>query len=479
MEINDYVQYDSIGLADLIRSGQVTAAEVQAAALEAVAVVNPHLNAVAGEPFDAPLAYDPDGPLAGVPLGLKDSSPAAIGVPANYACKALEGIVPTSEGEVMKRLRAAGLASMMVTTGPELHMYGVTESDMWGITRNPWNTDMTPGGSSGGSGALVGSRALPIATAGDAGGSTRMPGGFTGTIGLLPTNKRISYAPAGERLYGLSRPFVLVRSMRDTALMLDLLSGSVTGDHVAIPPPARPYADEVADERGPRLRVGLMINNPFGPVDTAAVDGARRTAATLESLGHSVEIVEPPIDADFVIDALVEAWGCSLASSARAATRALGRELDPSDFTPNSWLHIEYGLTRSAADAIDVYASFNEITRPMAAFFETIDVLVTPTNPTLAVPVATYDGYRRYADLRDMYVTSEAVLESYMSTFNITGQPAITLPLGHDEESGMPVGTQLVGRWGDESTLMRVGGELERAMPWTDRVAPIDATMSS
>ncbi len=479
MEIHDYVQHDAIGLAELIRSGQVSAAEVQGAALEAVAVVNPHLNAVAGEPFDAPLEHDPDGPLAGVPLGLKDSSPSAIGVPANYACKALEGLVPTSEGELMKRLRGAGLASMLVTTGPELHMYGVTESDMWGITRNPWNTDMTPGGSSGGSGALVGSRALPIATAGDAGGSTRMPGGFTGTIGLLPTNKRISYAPAGERLYGLSRPFVLVRSMRDTALMLDELSGPVVGDHVTIPGPARPYAEEVNDHDGTRLRVGLMINNPFGHVDAAAVEGAKRTAATLESLGHSVEIVVPPIDPEYTIDTLVEAWGCSLASSARAATAAIGRELDPADFSPNSWLHIEYGLTKSAADAIDVYSSFNTITRPMAEFFETIDVLVTPTNPTLAVPVATYDGYRPYEDLRDLYVHAEGVLESYMSVFNITGQPAITLPLGHDNESGMPVGTQLVGRWGDESTLMRLGAELERAMPWTDRVAPIDATMGA
>ena len=222
-----------------------------------------------------------------------------------------------------------------------------------------------------------------------------------------------------------------------------------------------------------------MTNNPFGPIDAAAAAGAERTAAMLESLGHSVVVVDPPIDADYVTETLVEAWGCSLAASARSAVGALGRELDPSMFQPNSWLHIEYGLTRSAADAIDVYDRFNTIRRPMAEFFETIDVLVCPTNPRLAMPVGEWDGHRPVDDIHHMYRESEAVFESFMSIFNITGQPAITLPLGHDDESGMPVGTQLVGRWGDESTLMRLGGQLEGAMPWADRVAPIDATMGS
>ncbi len=478
MKITEYVQHDAIGLAELIARRDVSVAEVEAVAREAVAVVNPHLNAVAGEPFDQALEADSSGPLAGVPLALKDSSPAAVGVRADYACRALDGVVARSEGEMMKRLRKAGLASILVSTGPELHMYGVSESDVWGITRNPWNLGMTPGGSSGGSAALVGSRALPIATAGDAGGSTRMPAGFCGVVGLLPTDKRISYAPAGERLYGLSRPFVLVRSMRDTALMLDLLSGPVVGDAVTIPPPERPYLLEVEADVEP-LRIGVCTENPFGPIDAGAVAGAENTAATLASLGHQVEKVDPPLDPEFVLETLVDAWGCSLAAAARGAVSALGKELDPSMFQPNTWMHIEYGLGKSAADAIDVYDRFNTITRPMAEFFESIDVLVSPTNPTLGVPVGEWDGYRPFDDLHHMYRDTTATFEAFMSIWNITGQPAISLPLGHDDESGMPVGTQLIARWGDESTLMRLGGQLERAMPWADRIAPIDATMSN
>lgn len=304
-----------------------------------------------------------------------------------------------------------------------------------------------------------------------------MPAGFCGVVGLLPTNGRISYAPSGERLYGLSRPFALVRSMRDTALLLDLLSGPVPGDRSVVPAPPAPYRSEVGADPGP-LRIGLCTSNPFGAaVDQAIVDGAGAVAATLEGMGHTVVPAEPPIDGELVLQTLVKAWSCALNQAATRFVSALGRELDPGLFEPNTWLHIANGQSMTAADALDVYDQMNTITRAMADFFVSVDVLITPTNPKLGVPAGQWDGHRPFDDLPQLYRQTAATFDAFMSIWNIAGQPAISLPLGHDDASGMPIATQLVARWGDETTLIRLGSALEQAMPWIDRVAPVDATM--
>jgi amidase len=226
--------------------------------------------------------------------------------------------------------------------------------------------------------------------------------------------------------------------------------------------------------------VGLCTSSPFGAnIDPVNVSGVAEVGAILESMGHDVVHVEPPIDAKLVLDTLIKAWACGLSQAAAGAVEALGRSLGSDILEPNTYLHIEHGQRLTAVDAIDVYDQMNLIARPMGEFFEPIDVLVTPNNPSISMPVGVWDGHRPFADLAEMYRETSAAFEAFNSIWNITGQPAISLPLIHDDATDTPVGMQLIARWGDESTLIRLGAALEAAMPWSDRIAPVDATMAS
>ena len=486
---SEYDALDGLGMAALIRSGQLTAAELTAAAIARAEALNPRLNAIvhplyeeAGRRAAQPKA--PAGPFGGVPFLLKDFGATYTGAPHTAGSRALRDFVPAEDAELVRRWQAAGLNFLGKTNTPEFALMGVTESALHGACRNPWNLNHTPGGSSGGAAAAVAAGIVPVAGAGDGGGSIRIPAACCGLFGLKPSRGRVPTGPEqGEKWQGAAVEHALSRSVRDSAALLDATHGPDVGAPYFLPPPTRPYVEEVSRPPG-RLRIAFTLDHPLGsglhPECAAAVQDA---AQLLEDLGHELVPVPLPFDGRAVAQAFLMLYFGETGASIAALTSHLGRPARPADVEPITWLLGLLGRTYSAADFAAARHSWNESARRMGRFHQTYDLLLTPTlaappvrigelapkpfEKTLLRVVNTWGlgGLIRRSGLVDKLAEKSLEKTPYTQLANLTGQPAMSVPL-HWTADGLPCGVQFIAQFGAEAMLFQLAGQLEEARPW-------------
>lgn len=469
-----YDDHDAVGLAALVAAREVTPAELLEEAVRRLDEADRKLNgSVHRMADDAAAAIEsglPDGPLRGVPFLIKDLNVQVKGHPTSNGSRFWAGAVADHDSTLVARYRAAGLTLVAKTNTPELGLNMSTEPAAFGPTRNPWDTGRSAGGSSGGSAALVAAGVVPAAQASDGGGSIRIPASACGLFGLKPTRGRVTFAPdAGESWSGMSTVHVVSRSVRDTAVLLDVSCPPAPGDPYAAPAPARAYAEEVGAEVG-RLRVAFSTAAPNGAdVHPECVAAVEQAARWLEELGHEVSEAAPSYDAGAMggATAIIIGTGAKVAVDARAA--AVGRPPTDDDLEPVTRVLVDMAAGRSAAEYVGATRTMHAESRRIAAFFEPdgYDVFVTPT---MAQPPPEL-GVMRTDDIA-AYASAVGAIGPLTSVWNATGQPAMSVPL-HWTPDGLPVGVQVVGRFGDEATLLRLAAQLEQAHPWSHRRPPL------
>jgi amidase len=479
---DDLSRLDATAQAELVRTRKASPLELVDAAIDRIERVNPKLNAVIHRFFErareqARTGALPDGPFRGVPFLLKDLFGHAEGDPVHFGTRFLKEIdfrVP-HDSYLAGKFRAAGLVFLGRTNVPELGILPATEPEAYGVTRNPWNPAHSTGGSSGGSAAAVASGMVPVAHANDGGGSIRIPASECGLVGLKPSRGRTSFGPdVAEGVGGLAAEGVVSRTVRDTAAILDAVHGYMPGDPYTAPPPARPYRDEVG-ARVERLRVGLMTTTPAGamPVHAECAKGAEQTGRLLAELGHTVEPAHPAALDDFEVGRHFSVmYAVQLAGTMSAFERLTGRALGPGDFDAFNWALAELGRNLSVSQYLETEEWIGGFTRRIASWWaDGFDLLLTPTLPEPPPPL----GYFTPDSIDPTSTGLRASgFASWTSPFNMTGQPAISLPL-HWTPDGLPVGIQLVAAYGREDLLLRVAAALEQAAPWKDRRPPIHA----
>ena len=488
---SDYDQLDGLGMAALVRAGQLTAAELCAAAIARAEAVNPRLNAVV-HPLYEPArqraaAGLPVGPFGGVPFLLKDFGAQYAGAPHTSGSRALRHFVPAEDAELVRRWQVAGLNILGKTNTPEFALMGVTEPALFGPARNPWHLGHTPGGSSGGAAAAVAAGIVPVAGAGDGGGSIRIPAACCGLFGLKPSRGRVPTGPEqGEKWQGAAVEHVLSRSVRDSAAMLDATQGPDVGAPYFLPAPVRPYLEEVSRPPG-RLRIAFSLGHPLGrTLHPECATAVREAAKLLESLGHDVEEVPLPFDGRAVASAFLMLYFGETGASIASLAKVLGRPARPADVEPTTWLLGLLGRTYSAADFAAARHTWNDSARRMGRFHQTHDLLLTPTLATPPVRVGELQPTRTEQTLLKLVNTfglgglirrsgiveklAEQSLEKtpYTQVANLTGQPAMSVPL-HWTAAGLPCGVQFIAPFGGEDTLFRLAGQLEQARPWFDQ----------
>ena len=478
---DDLSSLDATAQAELVRNGSLSAADLVEAAITRIEKLNPELNAVIHPLFDkaraTAAAIEPGAPFAGVPTVLKDLDGHSAGDPLHLGNKLLKklGHVADHDSHLFAKLRAAGFIAVGKSNTPEFGLMTTTEPEAYGPTRNPWNTGYSTGGSSGGSAAAVASGMVPVAHAGDGGGSIRIPASECGLFGLKPTRGRISLGPeAGEAWAGLVQRHMVTRSVRDSAAILDALAGPMPGDPHFAPPPARPFLDEVGADPG-KLRIGLRTNAPaaMAETDPECVAAAEDAARLLESLGHHVEVASPPaLDETELLDLFLVVMSTNVVKEIRGVEAIAGRPLTADDVEPLTWEYAAMGRGHSAIDYVEAIDASHAWTRRVASWFEPLDgseafdLLLTPT---LAEPPP---------EIGDLVGTKEnpwhgmaraTPFAAYTAAFNVTGQPAMSVPLTWEASRNLPIGVQLVANHTREDLLLRVAAQLEEARPWADR----------
>lgn len=468
MNSDEYMSCDATGLAELVARRKVTADEVLEAALAVINERNPEINAFVTRCDDA--ARDVigaglvDGSLSGVPYALKDLNAHVAGLPNTNGCRLFADVISPADSEFVARLRRAGMVIVGKTNTPSFGTSPSTEPVLFGPTRNPWDTSRSAGGSSGGAAAAVASGMLPAAHATDGGGSIRIPASACGLFGLKPTRNRVTLSPfAGEGWGGMSVGHAVTRSVRDSALLLDLTSAPCPGDPSYAPRPDRPYLQEVGVDPG-RLRIGL-IDRPVSEgveVDSEILTALADTARLCEQLGHEVvpvEWPELPYKPQAVMGVL-SSTNIAVAIDDRLAE--LGRPEQDDDL--DLWMRAIVGQGRSvsASDYVHAVSGIHAIGRTIANWMSPFDVLLSPTLAILPPKIGVLDPLQPVQDA----IASIGRMTGFLAIFNATGQPAMSVPLCSSNE-GLPIGMQFVGRFGDESTLFRLAGQLEQARPWS------------
>jgi amidase len=463
---------DATAQADLVAGGDLTPLELTDAAIERIEQLDPAINAVVVRWFEHAREVAqgelPGGPFRGVPFLLKDLWAHYAGQPLTNGNVALRAAMPISIADttLVSRFRACGLVTLGRTNSPELGSVPVTEPAAYGPTRNPWNIDHVPGGSSGGAAAAVAAGMVPIAHASDGGGSIRIPASCCGLVGLKTSQGRISLGPQRTE-NGFSVELCVSRSVRDTARLLDAVQGQGVGDTVIAPAPQRAYADELGADPG-RLRIGLLDHHPRGgALHADCVTAVRQAAALLESLGHDVEPAFPASLADeSFTPRFMAIWGAMMATGIDGYAAMLGRPLTEDDVEPINWAQAKHAERVNAVDFARGQAAVAEFRRATHQWWaDGWDLLLTPTlgEPPLRVGELMPPG----ADpLHGMRRAGEFV--PFTPAFNMTGQPGINVPL-HWNVDGLPIGVQLVAGYGREDVLIRVASQLEAAQPWAHR----------
>ncbi|MBI0298850.1 amidase [Streptomyces sp. PRKS01-29] len=480
MKLSEYVAFDAVGLAELVSRGEISPGELASTALRAVEAVNPAINATVETweperdvPPGEPLPGTPS--LGGVPFLIKDIGVAMAGKGMELGSRLTQGLVSPADSFLMRRFKQAGLVTLGRTTTPEMAASVTTESVQYGATRNPWRLDRSAGGSSGGSAAAVAAGIVPLAHATDAAGSIRLPASYNGLFGLKPSRGRMSLGPDFDEVFnGLAVQGGLSRSVRDSAALLDCISGAEPGDPYRIAAPERPYSTEVTRAPG-TLRIGVLTHAWGGRRTVSTVnDALARTVQLCDELGHQTEEVTFDLGVSWEEFVLANAciWNANLAAQIDALAALLGRPIDSTTLEPWMLACYAYGRRVSGVDLVGALAVRNRVARSLGAFFRSHDLLLTPTVPEPPVPLGTYD---EDVEELDGLGWLERLLgrSPFTAPFNVAGTPAMSVPLETDAATGLPLGMQFAAEYGREDTLFRLAGQLEQARPWAGRTPAI------
>ena len=475
MNLTEYAQYDGLGLAELIRNGDIAPTEAAELFIAAVEKMNPQINSVV-EAYDDALdiakgALNSKGPFAGVPFLRKDLGAAEGGRLQEWGSRLFKGYVPDKDSFLMTRFKGAGLATLGRSTVPELGISGQTETILQGITRNPWNPDRMAGGSSGGAAASVAAGIVPVAHASDGGGSIRIPASCCGLVGLNPSRGRISGGPDHQDpMFGLVREFVVSRSVRDTAAMLDAVQGAEVGDPFIIIQPERPYLEALGTSVE-NLRIAFTTDawGPY-PVDAEVQRSVEKVASACEEMGHAVEAESPTLDFVKVNTSVMNAFGLADAGIAEDA-ESMGRELSLDYLEPGTLKMIERAKNLTIAEAMESFEIMRQARFILGQFFQKYNLLITPSLSILPQPHGEFSTKRDDLEPHEFWENDFRIFQ-HMGLFNVTGTPSISLPLGQSE-SGLPIGVQFAAPFGDEAALIRIAAAFEDAMPWKDRLPPV------
>lgn len=488
--LDDYAGHDGLGLAELVRRGETSSAELCAAAWRRVEAHNPRLNAVIRRFDPARLPPPGDGPFAGVPFLLKDLLSSVAGQPLSGGSRLLVDYRALRDSELVRRYRAAGLVFLGQTNTPEFGLAQVTEPRLYGPTRNPWNPDHTPGGSSGGAAAAVASGMVPLAGGGDGGGSIRIPAASCGLVGLKPSRGRVPTGPElGELWAGMVTEHVLTHSVRDSAALLDAIAGPECGALYSAPPPATSFLDTLQNPPR-RLRIAFSDEAPLPvPVADCCRAAVARAARLCEALGHRVEEARlPAIGMTFFRDFVRVVAVCTAAELDYLRTR-LGLRGSRHNLETATRLLARLGRLVGGAEALGAVQRLQQLARAMGVFHEQVDVLITPVTalPPPRIGKLAPRGVRallqtllagpgvgrllRWPALLDASILDGFRFTPFPPVQNATGQPALAVPMGLGPD-GLPRGVQLVGRYGDEATLLGLAAQLETVEGWRERHPP-------
>jgi amidase len=482
VELSEYARHDATALAELVRRRDVTPRELAEAALDASERLDPTLGALVERYHDLLDQLDRSppatGPFAGVPFVMKDAGAAEAGRRQERGSRAVRGWRATGDSSLTRRFRSAGLVSVGRSAAPEFSLSLETVSALHGATRNPWDPSLSAGGSSGGAAAAVAAGIVSVAHGTDAAGSIRIPASACGLVGLKPSRGRVSHGPeVGEPLLGMDTQFVLTRSVRDAAALLDAVAGPEPGDPTPLPPPTRPFV-EALHAPGPRLRVALTADAWGGyPTDPDVRAAAETVAALLEDLGHHVEVDAPVFDYGAFVDAAIVGWALGFDGTVDALARETGTTAGPDTLEPVTFRLYERSRLLRAADVARAEERANTVRRDIGTFFERYDVLLTPTLLRPPEPLGSYDQATPWASFDEFFLHCDRT-GAFLPPFNLTGQPAVSLPLAWSG-SGLPLGMQFVARFAGEATLLALAAELEAAAPWRDRRPGIRAGLAT
>ncbi|KGF81398.1 6-aminohexanoate hydrolase [Massilia sp. JS1662] len=473
MQLSEYVQYDGLGLAELVAKGDVTGAELEHLARQAIDRVNDRINAVI-EYWPAEETEIVAGPFTGVPFLIKDVAISMKGRRVELGSRIAAGHVADEDSNLMRHFRRAGLVTIGRTTSPEMAFSTTTESFYNGPTRNPWDPERSAGGSSGGSAAAVAAGIVPLAHATDAAGSIRIPAAATGLFGLKPTRGRVSNGPGMDEVFnGFGVQLGVSRTVRDSAALLDAINVSDVGDPYFTPPPPRGFLSDLQRPPAP-LHIGLMTQAWSGQRPSPEIDSALQAAAALcRDLGHSVDEVAVPLGVSWeeFVHANAQIWCANLVGWVDGFAGAYGRPVDLSTLEASTLACYEYGRRASAPAFVAALDVRNRVSRAFGALFRQRAVVMTPTLPDVAQAIGAYAAGTAHMNGLDW--TGHVFRHSpYTPAFNVAGLPAMSVPLAQGA-GGLPIGVQFAADWGQDGLLLRLAAQLEMAAPWRQRVPAV------
>jgi amidase len=458
-------------LAGMVRSRDVSARELVQVSLERIEELNPKLNAFVDVDAERALASadevhaGDERPFAGVPIAIKNNRPVR-GLRLTYGCSLMAEHVAEHDHNVTRRLKDAGFIVVGTTTLPEYGILPVSEARLFGPTRNPWDLERTPGGSSGGAAAAVASGMVPVAHGNDGGGSLRIPAACCGLVGLKPSRGRISSAPElGDSALVIDG--VLTRTVAETAAILDVLSGYEAGDATWAPPPAEPFSAAAGREPG-RLRIAATTLSPTAEavVDPVCSGAVAQATELLRSLGHEVEEVDPPWQAPGLRELFGAVFSIHIALSIAYSGTVGGRDPVADDMEPMSWAVFSMVKQLNAVQGLGAAAQLQAFARRLISFLEPYDALLTPALAERPLPLGTLDTAASPDPMATF--TRSGLFTPFTPVLNASGQPGVSLPLFHGED-GLPLAVQLVGRPAGEASLLCLSAQLEAARPWSER----------
>ncbi|WP_067439552.1 amidase [Nocardioides jensenii] len=455
---------DAVGMAELVRSGEISARELVETSIARIKALNPALNAVISTRFDAALAEVeaglPEGPLHGVPILIKDLNMEVAGLPATHGSRLFADNVATVDGELVARYKRAGMVVLGTTNSPEFGFNASTEPLLHGPTRNPRDLSRSPGGSSGGSAAAVAAGLVPVAHASDGGGSIRIPASMNGLFGLKPSRGRVTPAPNPSTLAApASVHHAVTMSVRDSAVLLDIASPVFPGTVIDISAPDGSFAAAVGTPPRP-LRIGLPAAFDDLATDPDVQATLEATAALCASLGHTVVPLPAPFDRTLAAAANAPLMGVGVAVAVQARLEQLGRELAADDLEPFSHMLMQHYANLPATDLVRALQDVQRLGWQIGSLFADVDVLLMPTLAPRVPPLGLLDT----SDPQAMYAHA-GDFAAWTSAFNTTGMPAMSVPLGTDSD-GLPIGVQFAALMGHEALLLSLAGQLEAAAPW-------------
>ncbi|MCC6461937.1 MAG: amidase [Saprospiraceae bacterium] len=494
MTFEEYRQYDALGLAKLVRNGELSPEELTEIAIRRIEAINPTINAVVHRRYEAARAearqVKRNASFAGVPFLVKDLGMEVAGTPMCTGSRGYQHYVSEQDSFAVQKMRGAGLVILGKTNTPEFGLTPFTEPELFGPTRNPWNLAHSPAGSSGGSAAAIAAGMVPLATANDGGGSIRMPASCCGLFGLKPSRGRVSWsALEGEMWSGAAVENCLSHSVRDSAAYLDVIQGPAPGDPYIIEAPKRPYAEEVETAPG-KLRIGFTTAHTLGfEVDPACVLAVEKAVSLLRAEGHELTQVDLPYLREDLTEAFLVVVAGELAGEIEVMSRYLGRKVRPSDVEASTYALNLLGRAFTAADFTFAKHKWGDISRRIAGFYEHYDLLLTPTLAKRPIRIGSLQpssAERRLLAVVNTFGLGSAVratidslaakIYDYMpwTPFaNLSGQPSMSVPMHWTPEENLPIGVMFTARFGAEDILYRLAGQLEKAAPWAGKKAEI------